>query len=411
MPRWPTRASGISAEEALDHAEPGAQDRDHDDVVAEPVRRAVALERRLDVDLREPQVAQRLEADQHRRLAQAPAELARRRVLVAQHAEVAGDERVVDDGHSGHARARYSLDAMSVPRRNVELKAVDPDPARTLSLALGLGPSDEGVIVQRDTYFRVAEGRLKLREEEPGEAHLIAYSRPDDADVRLSSYRVVPAGEGLLAAMTETLGVDVVVEKRRHLLLWETVRIHLDEVSGLGSFVELEAVAGPARTSRASARRSRTSARRWRSASCARARTPTPSGRRRPDAELLRLAREAAGRAYAPYSNFPVGAAVRTEDGRRYAGANVENAAYPQGQCAEASALGAMVAGGGGRVVEVVVAAPSEAECAPCGGCRQRLREFAAQDAPIHLADLERVRRTTSLAELLPRSFGPRCLG
>ena len=130
---------------------------------------------------------------------------------------------------------------------------------------------------------------------------------------------------------------------------------------------------------------------------------PTPSS--------CALAREAAGRAYAPYSNFPVGAAVRTEDGRRYAGANVENAAYPQGQCAEASALGAMVAGGGGRVVEVVVAAPSAEECAPCGGCRQRLREFAGPDAPIHLADLERVRRTTRLAELLPLSFGPESLG
>ena len=133
--------------------------------------------------------------------------------------------------------------------------------------------------------------------------------------------------------------------------------------------------------------------------------------RRRPDPELLALAREAAGNAYAPYSNFPVGAAVRTADGRRYAGANVENAAYPQGQCAEASALGAMVAGGGGRVVEVVVAAPSAEECAPCGGCRQRLREFADQDTPIHLADMERVRRTTSLAELLPLSFGPESLG
>ena len=119
------------------------------------------------------------------------------------------------------------------------------------------------------------------------------------------------------------------------------------------------------------------------------------------------MAREAATRAYAPYSDFPVGAAVRTEDGRRYAAANVENAAYPQGQCAEASALGAMVAGGGGRVAEVVVAAPSDQECPPCGGCRQRLREFTPDDAPIHLADMERVRRTTSLGELLPFSFGP----
>jgi homotetrameric cytidine deaminase len=314
---------------------------------------------------------------------------------------------------------------VSVARRNVELKAVDPDPERTLSLALGLGASDEGVIVQRDTYFHVAEGRLKLREEEPGEAHLIAYSRPDDADVRVSSYRVVSAAEGTLAALTETLGVDVVVEKRRRLLLWETVRIHLDEVAGLGSFVELEAVAQSASDlSREHAQVAHLRAElgigdeALREGSYA-GTLNQGSGRwdgvrvegSAPDPELLRLAREAAGRAYAPYSNFPVGAAVRTEDGRRFAGANVENAAYPQGQCAEASALGAMVAGGGGRVVEVVVAAPSEAECAPCGGCRQRLREFAGPDTPIHLADLERVRRTTSLAELLPLSFGPETLG
>ena len=103
---------------------------------------------------------------------------------------------------------------------------------------------------------------------------------------------------------------------------------------------------------------------------------------------------------------------MRTDDGRRYAGANVENAAYPQGQCAEASALGAMVAGGGGRVVEVVVAAPSAERVRalrrlPPAAARVR----AGPDAPIHLADLERVRRTTSLAELLPLSFGPESLG
>jgi homotetrameric cytidine deaminase len=300
---------------------------------------------------------------------------------------------------------------VSGPRRNVELKAVDPDPARTLELALASGADDHGVIVQRDTYFHVPSGRLKLREEEPGEAHLIAYARPDDASVRVSAYRVVPAPDGTLAALSETLGVDVVVEKRRHLLLWETVRIHLDEVEGLGSFVELEAVAEDdadlSREHEQVARLRETlgieQLREGSYADAVRAASPDP--------ELVRLAREAAGRAYAPYSNFPVGAAVRTDDGRRYAGANVENAAYPQGQCAEASALGAMVAGGGGRVVEVVVAAPSEAECAPCGGCRQRLREFAAPDTPIHLADLERVRRTTSLAELLPLSFGPESLG
>jgi homotetrameric cytidine deaminase len=235
---------------------------------------------------------------------------------------------------------------------------------------------------------------------------------------------VLPAADGTLAALSDTLGVDVVVEKRRHLLLWETVRIHLDEVEGLGSFIELEAVAqGDSDLSREHAQVAHVRAELQIGELCegsyadalraveGRGRGAAPDAGPPADPELLRLAREAAGRAYAPYSNFPVGAAVRTEDGRRYAGANVENAAYPQGQCAEASALGAMVAGGGGRVVEVVVAAPSAEECAPCGGCRQRLREFAGPDAPIHLADLERVRRTTSLAELLPLSFGPESLG
>jgi homotetrameric cytidine deaminase len=299
---------------------------------------------------------------------------------------------------------------VSGPRRNVELKAVDPDPARTLERALALGASDEGVIVQRDTYFKVTSGRLKLREEEPGEAHLISYVRPDDADVRVSSYRVLPAPDGTLAALTETLGVDVVVEKRRHLLLWENVRIHLDEVTGLGSFVELEAVAeDDSDLTRERAQVDHLIAELLIGELSEGSYSDAVRGA--PDPELVRMAREAAGRAYAPYSNFPVGAAVRTDDGRRFAGANVENAAYPQGQCAEASAIGAMVAGGGGRIVEVVVAAPSDEECAPCGGCRQRLREFAGPETPIHLADLERVRRTTTLDELLPMSFGPESLG
>ena len=258
------------------------------------------------------------------------------------------------------------------------------------------------------------DGRLKLREEEPGEAHLIAYARPDAAEVRVSSYRVVPVPtRGMRAALAETLGVDVVVEKRRRLLLWETVRIHLDEVEGLGAFLELEAVA-PAESDLSRER-----------AQVARLREELGIGddalargllRRRGRGRGARpgaaaLAREAAGHAYAPYSHFPVGAAVRTADGRRYAGANVENAAYPQGQCAEASALGAMVAGGGGRVAEVVVAAPSAAECAPCGGCRQRLREFARPgraDPPRR----PRARAPHDLAgELLPLSFGPESLG
>jgi len=217
--------------------------------------------------------------------------------------------------------------------------------------------------------------------------------------------------EPLREALAAADGVLAVVDKRRRLLMWEGVRIHLDGVSGLGTFLELEAVAEPG--SDLSREHAQVAQLRdlldirdedLREGSYADA---LLAARAEPDPELLAMARQAAGRAYAPYSGFPVGAAVRTTDGRRYAGANVENAAYPQGQCAEASAIGALVAGGGGAIAEVVVAAPSRELVTPCGGCRQRLREFAAPDAPIHLADLERVRRTTSLAELLPLSFGP----
>jgi homotetrameric cytidine deaminase len=309
---------------------------------------------------------------------------------------------------------------MTEPSRNVELKAHDPDPERTLERALAAGAEDRGLLRQRDTYFAVPHGRLKLREEEPGGATLIAYERPDAASERVSDYRLVPVAEPepLRAALGAANGVSAVVVKRRRLLIWETVRIHLDEVRGLGSFVELEAVAEPG--SDLSRERDQVARLRelleigdealregsYADALQTKGDSP-PLGSLAPDPELLAMAREAAGRAYAPYSGFPVGAAVRTSDGRRYAGANVENAAYPQGQCAEASAIGALVAGGGGTIAEVVVAAPSSELCPPCGGCRQRLREFAPGGTPIHLADLERVRRTTTLDELLPLSFGP----
>ena len=302
---------------------------------------------------------------------------------------------------------------MEQPRRNVELKASDPDPGRTVRRALAHGAEDRGEIVQRDTYFGAGEGRLKLREETPGEAHLIAYARPDDPAVRVSEYRIAPVPEPgpLRDALAVSLGVRVVVDKRRRLLLWEDVRIHVDAVEGLGSFVELEAVAEPdsdlARERRQVARLRELLEIRDDALVAGSYADNLRGDGPGADPELLELARTAAGRAYAPYSEFPVGAALRTVDGRRYAGANVENAAYPQGQCAEASAIGAFVAGGGGRIAEVVVAAPSAELCTPCGGCRQRLREFAALDVPIHLADLERVRRTVTLGELLPLSFGP----
>ncbi|MFW5832938.1 MAG: purine-nucleoside phosphorylase [Pseudomonadota bacterium] len=126
--------------------------------------------------------------------------------------------------------------------------------------------------------------------------------------------------------------------------------------------------------------------------------------------DLFEAAREARGHAYCPYSGFAVGAALRTTDGRLFAGANVENAAHPQGQCAEASAIGAMITAGAKRIAEVLVLAGGEALISPCGGCRQRLAEFAEPTTPVHLAGPEGVRRTTTVGELLPLGFGNRHL-
>lgn len=122
---------------------------------------------------------------------------------------------------------------------------------------------------------------------------------------------------------------------------------------------------------------------------------------------LLDAARAAQLNAHAPYSNFLVGAAVLDEQGRVHAGCNVENASYPQGQCAEASAIAAMVVAGGKRIVAAAVVGDGEANVTPCGGCRQRLREFAGPDTPIHIGDRSLLKATFTMDTLLPESFGP----
>ncbi len=124
-------------------------------------------------------------------------------------------------------------------------------------------------------------------------------------------------------------------------------------------------------------------------------------------ADLLDAARAAQASAYAPYSAFPVGAALRDDEGRIHAGCNVENAAYPQGSCAESGAIGAMILAGGRRIAEIVVVGDGPELVTPCGGCRQRIREFAQADTPVHIAGPEGVRRSFRLDELLPFSFGP----
>jgi cytidine deaminase len=122
---------------------------------------------------------------------------------------------------------------------------------------------------------------------------------------------------------------------------------------------------------------------------------------------LFTAAKAAQSRAYVPYSRFHVGSAILADDGKVYAGCNVENAAYPSGTCAEAGAIAAMILGGGTAIREIVVIGDGAGLCTPCGNCRQRIREFAKPDVPVHVAGPEGIRRSFTLADLLPASFGP----
>jgi homotetrameric cytidine deaminase len=279
-------------------------------------------------------------------------------------------------------------------RRNLEIKARDADPRRSLEAALALGADDQGELTQRDAYFAGANGRLKLRRQAPGDDELIQYRRPDAAGPRVSEFRVVPTAEGeaLEQALDAALGTLVVVEKRRRLLLWEGVRIHLDEVEGLGAFVELEAPEdGADKVDRLSE-----------ALQIGEPIAGSYSDLLLDSPERLLKAAEAAMRnAYAPHSQFKVGAALRTPAGAIFAGANVENASYPQGQCAEASAIGALIAAGEREIAAVAVVAEQMDVCPPCGGCRQKLAEFARPDTPVHLG----ASTTTTMGELLPMAF------
>jgi cytidine deaminase len=122
---------------------------------------------------------------------------------------------------------------------------------------------------------------------------------------------------------------------------------------------------------------------------------------------LVEAARRIRQQAYAPYSRFAVGAALLDEQGRIHTGANIENAAYPQGLCAEAAAIAHLVCAGGRRIVAVAVVGEAAEPVTPCGGCRQKIREFAAPDTTVLVADGQRLRARFTLAGLLPASFGP----
>lgn len=120
---------------------------------------------------------------------------------------------------------------------------------------------------------------------------------------------------------------------------------------------------------------------------------------------MIERAAAVRGHAHAPYSGFHVGACIRAESGRLYSGCNIENAAYPQGQCAEATAIGAMVSGGDTKIVEILVMGDGARLCTPCGGCRQRMSEFAGPATPVHICDPEGLRQTIPLGDLLPYAF------
>ena len=128
------------------------------------------------------------------------------------------------------------------------------------------------------------------------------------------------------------------------------------------------------------------------------------------DADLFTAAEAVRGRAYAPYSKFSVGAAILADDGNVYVGCNIENAAYPVGNCAEASAIAAMIAGGGRRIRRIYVTGPGDVPVTPCGGCRQRIREFADPDVVVISHGVDGAPLEQTVAQLLPYSFGPEFL-
>ncbi|MGQ3210105.1 MAG: cytidine deaminase [Shinella sp.] len=127
--------------------------------------------------------------------------------------------------------------------------------------------------------------------------------------------------------------------------------------------------------------------------------------------DLFEAARAAMAFAHAPYSKFPVGAAIRAEDGKIYAGANIENLSFPQGWCAEPTAISHMIMAGNKKIVEMAVIAEKLPLCPPCGGCRQKIAEFATAKTPIYLCDETGVKKTMTMEELLPHSFATDILG
>ena len=128
------------------------------------------------------------------------------------------------------------------------------------------------------------------------------------------------------------------------------------------------------------------------------------------ETDYINGAKQAMAKAYAPYSNYPVGALVVTQNGETFAGCNVENASYPEGNCAETAAIAAMVIAGHQRIQKIYIMSQDDQGATPCGGCRQRIREFSDNNTPVILCSPAGVQQRLALGELLPHAFGPEFL-
>jgi len=128
------------------------------------------------------------------------------------------------------------------------------------------------------------------------------------------------------------------------------------------------------------------------------------------ETDYIDAVNQAMDKAYAPYSNYPVGALIVTENGQTFAGCNVENASYPEGNCAETAAIAAMVMAGHQRIQKIYIISQDDQGATPCGGCRQRIREFADNNTPVILCSPLGVQQRLALGELLHHAFGPEFL-
>ena len=125
------------------------------------------------------------------------------------------------------------------------------------------------------------------------------------------------------------------------------------------------------------------------------------------ESSYIAATKEAMNKAYVPYSNYPVGALIVTDNGNTYSGCNVENASYPLGNCAEAAAIASMVLAGEKNIKLIYVMSQNDQGGCPCGGCRQRIREFSDANTQVILCSPSGVQQRLLLADLLPNSFGP----